>query len=408
MITKSALGAVPGMVLALALALVLAAAPAHHVGASDLKTLEQQKRDAQKATTELRTRIERIEKELQKKNAQFRRTTDRLRESELAISNATRRLGELEQSMAQTEANLAQLQADIETQTKALERDREALAEQMRAQYSSNLSPWSAVLAGEDPQALGRELGYLSFVAQARVETIERLNRGVAELSRLKAAQIEQQNALAAQTSEVKAEQATLQKQRKARADLLVALEGEIAAERAERDKLAQDEQQLNELIGALGQQIEQLAADARHASALRQEILEKLPQGEGLKRGIAMPIKGPFLARYGTSRPDGGDWRGVLIGAKAGAPVQAVAAGTVVYATWLRGFGNLIIVDHGDQFVTVYGNNQSLLKQVGDIVRAGDVIASAGNTGGQLDSALYFEIRHRGVPLDPQLYFKR
>ena len=408
MITKPALGLVQALVPALALALVLAAAPAHHVRASDLKTLEQQKRDAQKATTELRTRIERIEKELQKKNAQFRRTTDRLRESELAISNATRRLGELEQSMAQTEANLAQLQADIETQTKALERDREALAEQMRAQYSSNLSPWSAVLAGEDPQALGRELGYLSFVAQARVETIERLNRGVAELSRLKAAQIEQQNALAAQTSEVKAEQATLQKQRKARADLLVTLEGEIAAERAERDKLAQDEQQLNELIGALGQQIEQLAADARHASALRQEILEKLPQGEGLKRGIAMPVKGPFLARYGTSRPDGGDWRGVLIGAKTGAPVQAVAAGTVVYATWLRGFGNLIIVDHGDQFVTVYGNNQSLLKQVGDIVRAGDVIASAGNTGGQLDSALYFEIRHRGVPLDPQLYFKR
>ena len=408
MITKPALGLVQALVPALALALVLAAASANDVWASDLKTLDQQKLDAQKATTELRTRIERIENELQKKNAQFRRTTDRLRESELAISNATRRLNELEQSMAQTEAGLAQLQADIETQTKALDRDREALAEQMRAQYSSNLSPWSAVLAGEDPQALGRELGYLSFVAQARVQTIERLNRGVAELSRLKAAQIEQQNALALQTREVKAEQTTLQKQRKARADLLVALEGEIAAERAERDKLAQDEQQLNELIGTLGQQIEQLAADARHASVLRQEILEKLPQGEGLKRGIAMPIKGPFLARYGTSRPDGGDWRGVLIGAKTGAPVQAVAAGTVVYATWLRGFGNLIIVDHGDQFVTVYGNNQSLLKQVGDIVRAGDVIASAGNTGGQLDSALYFEIRHRGVPLDPQLYFKR
>lgn len=401
MIIKSALGAV--------LALLLVAAPVPHLQAqTDAKTLEQQRQDAQKATAELRARIDRIEKELQKKNAQFRRTSDRLRESETAISNATRRLKELEQSMAQTEAALAQLQIDIDAQTKALERDREALAEQLRAQYSSNLSPWSALLAGEDPQALGRELGYLSFVAQSRVEAIERLNRGVAELSRLKATQIEQQNLLTAQTTEVKAEQATLQKQRQARADLLVSLEGEIAAERAERDKLAQDEQQLNELIGTLGQQIDQLAADARHASALRQEILEKLPQGEGLKRGIAMPIKGPFLARYGTSRPDGGDWRGVLIGAKAGTPVQSVAAGTVVYATWLRGFGNLIIVDHGDQFVTVYGNNQSLLKQVGDIVKTGEVIASAGNTGGQLDSALYFEIRHRGVPLDPQLYFKR
>jgi septal ring factor EnvC (AmiA/AmiB activator) len=96
------------------------------------------------------------------------------------------------------------------------------------------------------------------------------------------------------------------------------------------------------------------------------------------------------------------------LIEVKPGAPVKAVAAGTVVYATWLRGFGNLIIVDHGDEFLTVYAYNQSLLKAVGNTVKAGDVIADAGNSGGQLDSALYFEIRHRGKPLDPQLYFKR
>jgi septal ring factor EnvC (AmiA/AmiB activator) len=397
----------PARMGALALLMVAALLPLARA-TQDVQTLEQQKLQAQKSTQELRARIEQLEAELQKKNAKFRRASDRLRDSELAISHATRRLKELEQSMAETEASLKQLQVDIDAKAKQLELDRQALARQLRAQYSSNLSPWSALLAGEDPQTLGRELGYLSFVANARVQAIEHLRAGMAELSALNASQNEQKKLLQQQSSELEAEQQALKKQRQIRADLLVSLEGEIAAERAERDKLAQDEQQLNDLIDALGQQMEQLAADAQHASALRQEILEKLPQGEGLKRGIPMPIQGPIMARYGTSRPDGGDWRGMLIGAKAGATVQAVAAGTVVYATWLRGFGNLIIVDHGDQFVTVYGNNQSLLKQVGQTVTAGEAIAVAGNTGGQLDSALYFEIRHRGVPLDPQLYFKR
>jgi septal ring factor EnvC (AmiA/AmiB activator) len=397
----------PARMGALALLMVAALLPLARA-TQDLQTLEQQKLQAQKSTQELRARIEQLEAELQKKNVKFRRASDRLRDSELAISHATRRAKELEQSMAETEAKLTQLQRDIDAKAKQLELDRQALARQLRAQHSSNLSPWSALLAGEDPQTLGRELGYLSFVANARVQAIERLRAGMAELSALNTTQTEQKKLLQQQSSELEAEQQVLQKQRQVRADLLVSLEGEIAAERAERDKLAQDEQQLNDLIDALGQQMERLAADAQHASALRQEIREKLPQGEGLKRGIPMPIQGPILARYGTSRPDGGDWRGTLIGAKAGATVQAVAAGTVVYATWLRGFGNLIIVDHGDQFVTVYGNNQSLLKQVGQTVTAGDAIAVAGNTGGQLDSALYFEIRHRGVPLDPQLYFER
>jgi septal ring factor EnvC (AmiA/AmiB activator) len=170
---------------------------------------------------------------------------------------------------------------------------------------------------------------------------------------------------------------------------------------------MTRDEAQLSALIEGLGEQLEKLKTDQSHANAIREDVLSKLPQGEGLKRGIASPVNGKILARYGSNRPEGGAWRGVLIEAASGSPVRAVAAGTVIYATWLRGFGNLIIVDHSDEFVTVYAHNEALLSGVGDSVKAGDIIAEAGNTGGQLDSALYFEIRHRGVPLDPQLYFK-
>jgi len=107
-------------------------------------------------------------------------------------------------------------------------------------------------------------------------------------------------------------------------------------------------------------------------------------------------------IARFGTNRPEGGVWRGVLLRAPEGASVQVVASGTVVYANWLRGFGNLIIIDHGQQYLSVYAYNQSLLKQIGDTVQLGETIALAGSTGGQVDSALYFEIRHRGSAVDP------
>ena len=113
-------------------------------------------------------------------------------------------------------------------------------------------------------------------------------------------------------------------------------------------------------------------------------------------------------MARFGTDRPEGGMWRGVLIKAPDGAPVHAVGGGTVVYANWLRGFGNLLIVDHGEQYLSVYAYNQSLLKQVGDTIRPGDTVALAGSTGGQVDSALYFEIRHRGAAVDPLAFLSR
>ncbi len=391
-----------------ALALLLLAVCGQSVFAESADALQKQKQAASDQRDQLRQSIEALQARLQKKDAERKRASDALRQSELAISDATRRLKELSASLEAGQRRLGDIQTQIKARQAALEQDRQVLGQQLRAQYSSSLSPWSAVLSGRDPQSLGQELGYLSFISAARVATIERLRQGIKELSGLEQDLTNQQELLAQQQSTVEHERKNLNVQRKQRAKLLAELEGSIAAERAERDRLKQDEIRLGELVQGLGQQLEKLQADARHARAIREEVLASLPQGEGIKRGVPMPIKGPVLARFGSKRPDGGDWRGVLIGAHSGEPVKAVAAGTVVYATWLRGFGNLIIVDHGDEFLTVYAHNDSLLKEVGQKVRGGDVIANAGNTGGQLDSALYFEVRHRGVPLDPLLYLGR
>ncbi len=125
-----------------------------------------------------------------------------------------------------------------------------------------------------------------------------------------------------------------------------------------------------------------------------------------GIAKGLPKPVNGEIQGRFGTQRPDGGVWRGIVLRAKTGTAVHAVADGQVVYADWLAGFGNLIIVDHGKQYLSIYGYNETLLKGVGDLVAAGETLAKVGATGGQVEPGLYFELRHKSKPINPLLWF--
>ena len=116
----------------------------------------------------------------------------------------------------------------------------------------------------------------------------------------------------------------------------------------------------------------------------------------------MRLPTRGVVSNRFGSARQEGSTWKGLFIRAAAGSEVRAIAGGRVVFADWMRGFGNLLIVDHGGSYLSIYGNNESLLKQTGDTLRGGEVIATVGNSGGNPESGLYFELRYQGQPLDP------
>ena len=406
---------------------------------------------AQRQREDLRGRIQAVQKELDTREADRKEAADALKASETAISQTSRRIVELAAELKKAQIELEGLQRQITRQQHALSVRRDELSDQLRTQYSSGLSPWSALLSGNDPQELGRNLAYLDYVSKARADAVAALKKDIERLAQLEAQADARQKDVTRLVNESTQQKEALEAQKKERATVLARIEGQMQAQRAEAARLGEDEKRLAGLISDLDGQLkaaqqaaaeaERRAQEARKLELARKEQAQRaaeadkrrqaaeqaaeqaaqtgrttqadpdtasLAAGKGLPKSVRWPIRGTVMARFGTDRPEGGVWRGILVRADAGAAVQVVGAGTVVYANWLRGFGNLLIVDHGQEYLSVYAYNQSLLKQVGDTVRAGDTVALAGSTGGQVDSALYFEIRHRGVAVDPIAYLAR
>jgi len=431
------------------------------VAAQGADELNRRQAQAQRQQEALRQRIISLQQRIEARESDRKEAADTLRQSERAISELNRRLAELLADITQTRTEIDTLSADIARRSTDLTERRAALAKQMRAQYAAGLSPWTALLSGNDPQETGRQLSYLDYVSKTRAADIDALERDMARLATLREREQKRRADLQDMQQETTQRQTELRTQQQERALVLARLEGQIKAQRAEAGRLDRDDQRLAGLVADLAQQVTaarqeeaRLAAEAARQEAARQEAARQqaaqqaaarqkaeavkqatapqqaaqrrpgaqqpspqrstqptatpaLQEARGLRADLPMPVRGRVLARFGTARPDGGNWRGILLGAPEGTQVKVVGAGTVVYADWLRGFGNLLIVDHGQQFMSVYAHNQGLLKKVGDVVHVGDAIATVGATGGQVESGLYFEIRHRGVPQDPGRFLR-
>jgi septal ring factor EnvC (AmiA/AmiB activator) len=312
------------------------------------------------------------------------------------VSQAQARLlTALRENLSRVEANRDKTQnAKDELDEIAQEqRDQKAVLEKEKARRAQLLASLSSKLVVQRKQAdsLERDEQRMS----ALVDRLGRLIREQAEAERRR------QAALAAAKAKAEAE---------AQARALALARAKAA--QAERERLAQQHakpgskpvpQPLPE-EPKLAEQPKPVEATPEAAPKPDISLAPLMPNGAfaSLKGKMAAPINGKIAARFGAKRGDGPSWKGMFIKASEGTEVRAVAPGRVVVADWLRGFGNLIIVSHGGEYLSIYGNNQTLLKHVGDAVKAGDVIASAGNTGGNEESGLYFELRYLGKPFDP------
>ena len=387
-------------------------------GAAD-RPVPQRKQQLQDEQRRLQQQLVQLRQQVARAEASRAEAADALRESEAAISDANRRLRELAAERRQVQQQIDMLASRSRAVGARRLEEEKALGFVLRSQYVlARQTPLQRLLEGAGPGELQRELIYLDHLARDRARTLGELRSRGEELAELKAQSEVKQLELAALADDEERSRGELIRQQAARSRTLDRIARQLAGQQRSLQTLQRDEQRLASLIG----EIEKLLAEQARRQPREPARARRPAKGAAapptvdvpadsdfaqLRGKLVLPVHGEVVARFGSPRPteaqvDAPTWKGVLIRAAPGAEVHAVAAGRVVFADWLRGFGNLLVIDHGDGFLSVYGNNESLLADVGARVGAGDPVATVGSSGGVAEAGLYFELRFKGRPIDP------
>jgi septal ring factor EnvC (AmiA/AmiB activator) len=365
---------------------------------------------------ELHARIEALKKEIAAAEGNRAEAADALKGSEEAISVANRELKNLTDQRVAAQARLQ----DLGRQSKAAQEGAAAqsrrLARLLHDQYIGRERGYVQLMfSGENPAAATRELHYATYVSRAQARLIGSLRDNLKELTRLANAARDESIAMAEIENHQLAEREQLARESEAKRRVLAQLAQKISAQRREVSTLEENEKRLTRLIEKLARMAkprEAEKAERPKSPGLRNEQVPE-PGLAGvfaaLRGRLRLPTRGELTNRFGTPREDGGTtWKGLFIRAPQGEDVKAVAPGKVVFSDWMRGFGNLLIVDHGGDYLSIYGNNETLFKQAGESVASGDTVARVGNSGGNPETGLYFELRYQGRPFDPLGWIKK
>lgn len=359
---------------------------------------EKSSEDKSEELKTLRNQIEDVKSGLDAAKSESEKLQGELRQSEIAIGRESLKLKGLEEQIQKRYDRLDELNLVITEHEKTLDVERARLAQQVRAAYMTGRSDYLKLLLNqEDPAKVGRVLAYYDYYNRERINTIKSINDKVDLINELRSNIVSETKLLEELKKRQLAKSEELKAWRESRNTILARLEDEIDTKGQELKSLQEHERKLTALINKLDNRQDAIS------------FFEDVPPFDTLKGKLQWPAQGKLLNSFGSRRKGNSlKWTGVTIGASAGKEVQAVHTGKVIFADWFRNLGLLIIIDHGGGYMTLYGYNQSLLKKQGDWVLAGEPIALVGDSGGQTRPGVYFEIRHRGKPLNPVLWCKK
>jgi septal ring factor EnvC (AmiA/AmiB activator) len=348
----------------------------------------------------VRSQIDRVKQQAVRAARERDRLNAQLRDVELALEQSADTLERINAQISDYDARRLATEAQAARQDRALSTARGQLADATRAAYAlERSSPLELWLSERSPSEQERLQTYYGYFGRAMAERIGRLQTDVRQLGGI-ADQLAQQQARLAELKQSQEQtQQQLGHQRDQRQQVLLQLG---TAERSRTEQLAR--------LTSEQADLERVLKNLTRASATRPAPAapDDLTSAFGRLRGqLLWPVSGQVTAAYGDQRASGVAWDGMVIATPRDSPVRAVSAGRVAYADWLPGLGLLVIVDHGEGYLSLYGHNDRLFKAVGTTVNAGDVIAAAGDTGGRAQPELYFEIRRGGKPVDPRPWFK-
>ncbi len=367
------------------------------IGAASLAQEPELAQVKERELEQVREKISALKESMDRRAVERDRVTGELQSAEAGIAEKRVRLKELERQHAYSERKKAEIGGRLEERQAALDAETARLAEQVATAYTSGKQERIKLLLNQrDPATLGRLMTYYRYLSEHRGQNIETVNGHIAELRTLGAEAAAEEARLADLTREMQAEVAALDGAQKERQALLASLKARIAEEGSQIERLAAEERDLARLIAEL-------------TSILSDYPITSEEPFRELRGRLTWPVAGTLIHDFGQPRAGGGvNWNGVVMAAPRGREVRAVYHGRVIFADWLAGMGLLVIVDHGEGYMTLYGYNETTLKRAGDWVAPGDVIATVGDSGGQAQSALYFEIRKGTDPLNPRRWVSR
>ena len=354
----------------------------------------------QKELARVRDRIRGLEQQ-NKQNLDRRGELNRqLRAAETAASLTRRGLNATRRQLAEAERRLATLNQKLAATRADLDKQRTALAGQLRlAHITGGSERVRALFSQQDPAELGRRLTWLAYLARSRGELLGSIQASLDALEQDRLAVAAQRTTLAALEAQRRTQLDELDSSRRERASVVASLDVEVKGQKRQLARARTEAAGLERVL----RELERAAARAQRERPVPDKTPAVPAPGKPLGKG-RWPVTGQMLADFGQARAGGKmRWDGVLIAAPAGTEVRAIRPGQVVYADWLPGLGLLLVLDHGGGYLSLYGHNQDLTRQVGDRLADGDVFAHVGDTGGQARPALYFEVRRNGRPMNPR-----
>lgn len=343
----------------------------------------------------VKAEIAKIAAQVRRDSVDRSKLTRKLRAAEVSVADARTELGRLRGERSERAAKRAELAREKAGREAALAAEQRELSNELRSAYLiGREEPLKLLLNQEDPARAGRMFAYYSYFGRARADRIARIEAYVAGIAALDAQLREEEERLADLEGQQKTQVAQLEAARAERGKALAELEAESRTRAQALEQLRREQAGLEKLVRDLRRALEQYPVDGKAAF--------------GKLRGkLAWPVAGKLVATFGSARAGAIKWDGVMIATGRGSPVHSVASGRIAYADWLPGLGLLVIVDHGDHYLSLYGHNDQLYKAVGERVAPGDTIAAAGDSGGRSRTELYFEIRRNGKPIDPGPWFR-
>ncbi|WP_375278018.1 murein hydrolase activator EnvC family protein [Alteromonas australica] len=351
----------------------------------------------QEKLAELQAELRARQQVLDNSKASAKELTDVLKASELDIAKVAKKLTQTNDNLRQLQAEQQSLQQEQSSLKAAIRQQQSLLSSQLKSAFMAGHYDYAKMMFyQEDAKTFERVITYYQYLAKARQSEITKFKDNVARLETVTASLAEKAASLLALLDEQKNQRAVLLTRQNDRKKTLAKLNQTIASESERIAALQEDEKALREAIEAA-------RIAAQRAAEAAQISLDGLAK---LKGKLSAPVEGRVRKLFGNRRQGQVRWKGIIIDGEEGDAVKSIASGKVLYADWLRGFGLVAIVDHGEGYMSVYGHNQALLKQAGDDVRRGENLALVGRSGGQASPNLYFEIRHKGKALNPTAWF--